>query len=133
MERITLIHAGVAEVLRTTGATCVAVETPFFARSAHSTLVLGHVRGVILLAIHQAGAFLHEYAPRQVKSAVVGNGAASKEQVQFMVTRLLGLAEAPAADAADALAVALCHHHRANLPGAALRMAAPRPRGTGPA
>jgi crossover junction endodeoxyribonuclease RuvC len=115
----------VVRILAETGATCVAVETPFFARSAHSTLVLGHVRGVILLAIHQAGAFLHEYAPRQVKSAVVGNGAASKEQVQFMVTRLLGLGETPAADAADALAVALCHHHRANLPGAALPAAPP--------
>lgn len=111
-ERLARIHAGLVTVLERHAVRSVAVETPFFARSARAALVLGHARGVVLLAIQQAGAELHEYAPRLVKSAVVGQGGASKEQVQFMVRRLLGLTELPAADAADALAVALCHHHR---------------------
>jgi crossover junction endodeoxyribonuclease RuvC len=111
-DRLALIHEGVLEVIRSESPDAVAVETPFYAKSVRSTLVLGHVRGVVLLAVRQAGAELHEYAPRQVKSAVVGNGAASKEQIQFMVRRLLAVREELPADAADALAVAICHHHR---------------------
>lgn len=114
--RLAGIHEAVLAVLREEEPDAVAVETPFYARSVRSTLVLGHVRGVVLLAVHQAGAGLFEYAPREVKQAVVGNGAASKEQVQFMVKRLLGLREDPPSDAADALAVAICHHHRGALP-----------------
>lgn len=119
-ERLIRIHDGLVAVLQRHPVRAVAVETPFFARSARAALVLGHARGVILLAIRQAGAELHEYAPRLVKSAVVGQGGASKEQVQFMVRRLLGLTEDPSADAADALAVALCHHHRARGSGLVL-------------
>ncbi|TPW11507.1 MAG: crossover junction endodeoxyribonuclease RuvC, partial [bacterium] len=78
--------------------------------------VLGQVRGVILLAIRESGVGLHEYAPREIKSSVVGRGGATKEQVQFMVTRLLGLGTPPPLDASDALAVAICHHHRAGRP-----------------
>lgn len=119
-ERLARIHDGMTEILFRHPVETVAVETPFYARSARAALVLGHARGVILLAVQKAGATLHEYAPRLVKSAVVGQGGASKEQVQFMVRRLLGLTADPAADAADALAVALCHHHRAGGSGLSL-------------
>ena len=112
IERLEMIHEGVVAVLKEEAPDAVAVETPFYAKSVKSTLILGHVRGVVLLAVREAGAELFEYAPRQVKSAVVGNGAASKEQIQFMVKRLLCLSEEPPPDAADALAVAICHHHR---------------------
>jgi len=94
---------------------CVAVESAFHAKSARSALVLGHARGVILLAIGRAGLPLHEYAPREVKMAVVGNGNATKEQVQFMVRRLLSLRAAPGADEADAMAIGLAHLHRSRL------------------
>jgi crossover junction endodeoxyribonuclease RuvC len=115
VDRLGAIHDGVLELLRREMPDAVAVETPFYAKSVKSTLILGHVRGVVLLAVREVGAELFEYAPRQVKSAVVGNGAASKEQIQFMVKRLLALAEEPPPDAADALAVAICHHHRSTL------------------
>jgi crossover junction endodeoxyribonuclease RuvC len=115
MERLGAIHTGVLAMLREERPDAVAVESPFFAKSVKSALVLGHVRGVVLLAVRDVGAELFEYAPRQVKSAVVGNGAASKEQVQFMVKRLLALAAEPPQDAADALAVAICHHHRCRI------------------
>ncbi|HVP39160.1 MAG TPA: crossover junction endodeoxyribonuclease RuvC, partial [Candidatus Saccharimonadales bacterium] len=94
---------------------CVAVESAFHARGARSALVLGHARGVVLLAAGLRGVPVAEYAPREVKMAVVGRGGATKEQVQFMVRRLLPLARAPRADEADAMALALCHLHRARL------------------
>ena len=115
-ERLAAIHRGILALLREEKPDAVAVESPFYAKSVRSTLVLGQVRGVVLLAVQQEGAVLFEYAPREVKLAVVGNGAASKEQIQFMVRRLLGLREDPPADAADALAVAICHHHRGAVP-----------------
>ena len=92
----------------------VAVEEVFYSVNAKSALRLGHVRGVALLAIANAGLPLAEYAPLKIKSSVVGYGLASKEQVQYMVARLLGLAEPPTPpDAADALAIAICHLHTA--------------------
>jgi crossover junction endodeoxyribonuclease RuvC len=92
----------------------VAVEEVFYSVNAKSALKLGQVRGVALLAIASAGLPLAEYAPLKIKSSVVGYGMAGKEQVQFMVARLLGLAEPPEPpDAADALAVAICHLHTA--------------------
>lgn len=113
IDRLARMHEGVRDLLSREAPDAVALETPFYAKSVHATLVLGQVRGVILLAIRAAGIELFEYAPREVKSAVVGNGGASKEQIQFMVTRLLGVREKLSPDAADALAVAICHHHRA--------------------
>lgn len=93
------------------------VENAFYARNVHTTLVLGHARGVILLAGAQAGLEIAEYAPAVIKKAVVGTGAASKEQVQFMVTRLLRLKSAPQpSDAADGTAAALAHIMSARLP-----------------
>ncbi|HLI77677.1 MAG TPA: crossover junction endodeoxyribonuclease RuvC [Acidobacteriaceae bacterium] len=93
---------------------CVAIEDVFFAANAKSALKLGQVRGVALLAAASCGLPVAEYAPLSVKSAVVGYGLAAKDQVGFMVARLLELDEAPQpADAADALAIAICHIHHA--------------------
>lgn len=92
----------------------VAVEEVFYSVNAKSALKLGHVRGVALLAAACHGIPVAEYAPLRIKSSVVGYGLAKKEQVQFMVARLLQLAEIPQpADAADALAIAICHLHTA--------------------
>jgi crossover junction endodeoxyribonuclease RuvC len=92
----------------------VAVEEVFYSVNAKSALKLGQVRGVALLAAARRGIPVAEYAPLQIKASVVGYGLAKKEQVQFMVARLLGLAELPEpADAADALAIAICHIHTA--------------------
>ena len=92
----------------------VAVEEVFYSVNAKSALKLGQVRGVALLAAASAGIPVAEYAPLKIKSSVVGYGLAKKEQVQFMVARLLELKELPEpADAADALAIAICHIHTA--------------------
>jgi crossover junction endodeoxyribonuclease RuvC len=92
----------------------IAIEEVFFSANAKSALKLGQVRGVAMLAASLAGKPVAEYAPLSIKSAVVGYGLADKEQVQFMVTRLLRLAHTPeSADAADALAIAICHLHTA--------------------
>ena len=92
----------------------VAIEEVFFSANAKSALKLGQVRGVAMLAAANCCLPVAEYAPLTIKSAVVGYGLAAKEQVQFMVTRLLELEEAPESpDAADALAIAICHIHHA--------------------
>jgi crossover junction endodeoxyribonuclease RuvC len=92
----------------------VAIEEVFYSVNAKSALKLGHVRGVALLAAACQKLPVAEYAPLTIKSSVVGYGLAKKEQVQFMVARLLELAEIPQpADAADALAIAICHIHTA--------------------
>jgi crossover junction endodeoxyribonuclease RuvC len=101
----------------------VAIEEVFYSVNAKSALKLGQVRGVALLAAARLGIPVAEYAPLKIKSSVVGYGLASKEQVQFMVARILRLDELPTpADAADALAIAICHIHTAqtlSLQGAA--------------
>lgn len=92
----------------------VAIEDVFYALNVKSALKLGQVRGVAMLAAAAAGLEVAEYAPLSIKSAVVGYGKAEKQQVQHMVTRLLGLAAPPQSpDAADALAIAICHLHTA--------------------
>jgi len=92
----------------------VAIEEVFYSVNAKSALKLGQVRGVALLAAARQSLPLAEYAPLKIKSSVVGYGLAGKEQVQFMVARLLELPEPPEpADAADALAIAICHLHTA--------------------
>ena len=92
----------------------VAIEGVFYSVNARSALKLGEVRGVALLAIAEAGVTLGEYSPLEVKASVVGYGRAEKHQVQQMVTRLLNLDEIPEpSDAADALAIAICHLHTA--------------------
>ena len=100
-----------------------AVENVFSARNPRSALTLGHARGVALAAFAASGLETGEYTPSQVKLAVVGHGAAAKPQVQRMVQQLLGLAEPPAADEADALAVAICHGHSSG--GTARRVVRP--------
>lgn len=90
----------------------VAIEDVFYAVNVKSALKLGQVRGVAMLAASSAGLEVAEYAPLAIKSAVVGYGRAEKQQVQHMVTRLLNLPEIPQpSDAADALAIAICHLH----------------------
>ena len=110
--RIHAIVERVGAVMDRVQPDCVAVEEAFYHESVRSTLVLGHVRGALLVAAVQRGLRVAEYSPREVKLSVAGSGAAAKEQVAFMVRRMLGVKGALAADAADALAVALCHLHR---------------------
>jgi len=86
-----------------------AVESVFVKRNVSSAIVLGQARGAAICALAGAGLSLAEYAPAQIKSAIVGQGRAEKAQVQHMIKALLKLRQAPPADAADALAVALCH------------------------
>lgn len=107
-ERLKDISEGVRELLARHKPQAMAVEDVFYARNVRTTLVLGHARGVILLAGAEAGVTIHEYAPADIKKAVVGTGAATKTQVQFMLTKLLRLKAAPQpADAADGVAAAL--------------------------
>jgi crossover junction endodeoxyribonuclease RuvC len=108
-ERLRVIAVGLREVLADLAPTAVAVESVFVQRSVAAALKLGQARGVALLCAAEAGVRIHEYAPARVKKAVTGNGAASKAQVQQMVRALAGLRRAPRSDAADALAVAICH------------------------
>ncbi len=109
-DRLRDIHEGLGEVLSRHAPDVVAVEGVFFGKNVRTTVLLGHARGVILLAAAQQGLEVAEYAPAEIKNAVVGTGRASKEQVQFMVKKLLRLKEVPSpADAADGVAVALCH------------------------
>jgi crossover junction endodeoxyribonuclease RuvC len=89
----------------------VSVEQVFVSRNVASALKLGHARGAAICAVVNHGLAVSEYSPRSVKQAVVGSGAADKQQIQHMVCRLLGISHALRADAADALAVALCHAH----------------------
>ena len=108
--RLTEIHDLVAELVKEFSPDAVAVESAFMALNARTALKLAEVRGVVLLAAAQASVPAHSYSPREVKSNVAGYGAASKQQMQQMVRVLLKLREVPEpADAADALAVALCH------------------------
>jgi crossover junction endodeoxyribonuclease RuvC len=85
------------------------IENVFMARNADSALKLGQARGAAICAAHQAGLEIAEYAPREIKQAIVGTGAGSKEQVQHMVKRLLGIRQDLQADEADGLAIAICH------------------------
>src|SRR5713101_331236 len=90
-----------------------AIETAFYGKNAQSALKLGHARGVAMLAAVSREIPTREYSPREVKKAIVGNGTASKEQVQYMVRVLLKLKKSPVRyDVTDALAVAMCHVHR---------------------
>lgn len=106
--RLRVLHDGIAELIVRHQPDAVAVETAFHARNARTTMVLSHARGVILLAAEQASLPVREYAPAEVKKAIVGRGAALKPQVSQMVRQLLRLASAPQpADASDGVAIAL--------------------------
>jgi crossover junction endodeoxyribonuclease RuvC len=108
------VHRVLSEQIERWQPEVVAIEEVFYSVNAKSALKLGQVRGVALLAAAQHGLPVAEYAPLSIKSSVVGYGLAKKEQVQFMVARLLNLPALPEpADAADALAIAICHLHTA--------------------
>ena len=110
--RLREIYEGVGEVLQRHRVDVVAVEGVFYGKNARTTVILGHARGAILLAATMRDLPVAEYSPAEIKNAVVGTGRATKEQVQFMVQRLLRLKEPPRPnDAADGVAVALCHCH----------------------
>jgi len=111
-ERLNTIYTGLSEVFDRHVIESMAVEDLFNAKNARSSLILGHARGVILLTGAQAGLTVGSYAPRDIKMAVTGNGSSTKEQVRFMVMRILGLKEEPPLDMSDALAVALTHQNR---------------------
>ena len=110
--RLLLIHTRLAELLVQLAPDCVAIENLFFANNVKSALKLGHARGVAMLAAVEGGVPVMEYTPAEIKRAVVGYGRAEKHQVQQMVKLILGLSAVPSPhDAADALAVAICHAH----------------------
>ena len=115
--RLRHVHAGMAEIIARVEPDILAVEDLFYAKRARAALVLGHVRGVILLAGAEAGLRVQAFPPATVKLQVTGCGQAEKGQIAFMVARLLALpGSGEAGDAADALAVALCHAHLHGLP-----------------
>lgn len=112
------IHTGLAALLSECRPDSVAIENVFVAANARSALKLGHARGVAMLAAVEAGVPVFEYTPAEIKRAVVGYGRAEKQQIQYMMKLVLGLDSVPTPhDAADALAVAICHVHRARYPG----------------
>ncbi len=111
-DRLVQIHDGLAEVIEVMCPDEAAVEETFVNKNPTSTLKLGQARGITLLVPARAGIPVFEYTPNQVKKAVVGAGHAQKEQVQMMVKTLLPGVEIKSADAADALAVAICHAHQ---------------------
>lgn len=109
VQRLTQIYADITEIVQQYLPEQAAIEQVFVGKSVSSALKLGHARGVAMLALAKLGVTIAEYSPRTIKQAVVGNGAAEKTQVQYMVKTMLGLDLTPAADAADALAIAICH------------------------
>jgi crossover junction endodeoxyribonuclease RuvC len=118
-QKLLMIHTRLCGLLAEARPDCVAIENIFYAVNARSALKLGHARGVAMLAAVEAGLPVMEYTPAEIKRAVVGYGRADKNQVQQMVKLILGLDATPSPhDAADALAVAICHaHSKGPVPG----------------
>ncbi|NIA09005.1 MAG: crossover junction endodeoxyribonuclease RuvC [Nitrospiraceae bacterium] len=116
-ERLERIYSGLMEVISRHSPTVSAVEGVFQSVNARTALLLGHARGVGILAAVHGGLPVFEYSPMAIKQAVVGYGRAEKSQVQHMVQILLKLSKRPAQDAADALAVAICHAHSSGTRG----------------
>jgi crossover junction endodeoxyribonuclease RuvC len=111
-DRLARIHDELTRLIREAGPQAIVIENLFHAKNVKSALVLGHARGVAVLAAVQAGLPVVEYTPAEIKQAVVGYGRAEKTQVQRMIMLFLGLDTAPSPlDASDALAVAICHAH----------------------
>jgi len=111
--KLNMIFNGIAEVIQQYNPSEFAIEQVFMAKNPDSALKLGQARGAAIVAATQSDLYVCEYSARQIKQAVVGRGAASKEQVQSMVMQILKLSGRPQADAADGLAVAICHAHTA--------------------
>ena len=116
-DRLKQIFVSVGEIVEQYRPDVVAVESVFMAKNAGSALKLGHARSAALCATFAFDVDVFEYAPREIKQAIVGTGAATKEQVQHMIMTLLQLEGAPSPDAADALATALCHGHQRRIRG----------------
>jgi crossover junction endodeoxyribonuclease RuvC len=115
-ERLLAIHQQVGALIATARPDALAVEELFFKRNVTTAITVGQARGVVLLAAAQAGVPVFEYKPAEVKQALVGYGNAGKAQIQEMVRVMLGLTEVPRPDdAADAVAVAICHLHSQRL------------------
>jgi len=110
-ERLHVIFQGVTQIIQQYQPDEFAIEDVFMAKNAASALKLGQARGAAMVAASNAGLAVSEYSARKVKQAVVGTGSAEKAQVQHMVMQILNLESCPQADAADALAIALCHAH----------------------
>ena len=109
-EKLHTLHQGIETIIREFKPEILSIEEAFYGKNARTALLMGHVRGVAMLCGRQADLPVHEYAARKVKSSITGNGAADKQQVLFMVKRLLKLKEDPVTlDASDALAIAICH------------------------
>lgn len=108
-ERLACIYGEISKRLEQYRPERVAIEQAFYAKNVHTTLLLGHARGVVMLAAHNQGAHIAEYSPREIKKAITGNGGAQKEQVEYMVKMLLSPPSGQTrSDVFDALAVALC-------------------------
>jgi crossover junction endodeoxyribonuclease RuvC len=115
--RLEKIHVGLLEVIERTAPDECAIESAFYSKNVQSTLKLGHARGVAILAAVLRQVPTSEYAPREIKQAVTGSGAASKEQVEYMVMQMLKIEKRhDFLDATDALAIAICHAGKINRP-----------------
>lgn len=114
-DRLRQIFESIGDIVNEYQPDVVSIESVFMHKNAGSALKLGQARSAAICATFEHGAEVFEYAPREIKQAVVGSGAASKEQVQHMVVSILSLTGMPAPDAADALAAALCHGHQRQL------------------
>ena len=110
-QKLAQVYAGVAELIAMYRPAEFAIEQVFMSRNADSALKLGQARGTAIVCAANHGLPVYEYGPKQVKQAVTGTGGADKQQVQHMVTAVLGLSDTPQVDAADALAIALTHGH----------------------
>ena len=115
-QRLVLLHRALDDLIRLHRPASAAVEQIFFSRNARTALAVGHARGVVLMTLAQAGLPVAEYTPLEVKQAVTGYGRADKRQIQEMVRVLIGLPQIPKPDdAADALAIAICHLHSSRI------------------
>jgi crossover junction endodeoxyribonuclease RuvC len=125
--RLREIHEALGQVIERHQPDVVAVEDIFYGKNVRTTVMLGHTRGAVLLAASLRDLAVADYSPAEVKNAIVGTGGATKEQVQFMVQRLLRLKTPPApSDAADGVAVALCHLNTGRMSELSQKLAAGR-------
>jgi len=127
-ERLTAIGRGLREVLDELAPDEVAMEQAFYGKNVQSTLALGEARGVVTFIVGDQGLTLAGYAPAKVKRTIVGHGTATKEQIGYLVRALLSLRRAPEPDAADALAIAICHARHRTLVAAEQETRPRRPR-----
>jgi crossover junction endodeoxyribonuclease RuvC len=121
-DRLGFLARGISDVIATYRPVEAAVEEVFMAKNAQSALLLGHARGATLAVLSQRDVQVREYATRRIKKALVGTGGAEKDQVAFMVRRLLPQSGSVSADAADALAAAICHAAERRAPAFALKL-----------